>query len=89
MMNLTRRFGRSHAIAGATSRDRSSHRFEIVAVVGQIPGCVPLRHDEHVAARRPGTEVVPPAGDSLSGAARLAELAETLRPEPGILWRAA
>ena len=44
---------------------------------------------EHVAARRPGTEVVPPAGDSLSGAARLAELAETLRPEPGMLWRAA
>jgi N-acetylmuramic acid 6-phosphate etherase len=44
---------------------------------------------EEVAARRPGTEVVPPAGDSLAGAALLAERAGTLRAEPGILWRAA
>jgi glucosamine kinase len=44
---------------------------------------------EEVAARRPGTEVVAPAGDSLAGAALLAERAGTLRPEPGILWRAA
>jgi N-acetylmuramic acid 6-phosphate etherase len=44
---------------------------------------------EQVAARRPGTDVVPPAGDSLAGAALLADRAETLRPEPGILWRAA
>jgi glucosamine kinase len=44
---------------------------------------------EEVERRRPGTEIVPPAGDSLSGAALLAELAENLRPEPGILWRAA
>jgi N-acetylmuramic acid 6-phosphate etherase len=42
-----------------------------------------------VSARRPDTEVVPPAGDSLAGAALLAERAGTLRPEPGILWRAA
>jgi N-acetylglucosamine kinase-like BadF-type ATPase len=42
-----------------------------------------------VAALRPGTEILPPAGDSLAGAALLAERAETLRPEPGILWRAA
>jgi hypothetical protein len=32
---------------------------------------------------------VPPAGDSLAGAALLAERAESLRPERGILWRAA
>jgi N-acetylglucosamine kinase-like BadF-type ATPase len=43
----------------------------------------------HVHERRPGTEIVPPAGDSLAGAALLAERAETLRPERGILWRAA
>jgi N-acetylglucosamine kinase-like BadF-type ATPase len=43
----------------------------------------------HVRERRPGTEIVPPAGDSLAGAALLAERAETLRPERGILWRAA
>jgi N-acetylmuramic acid 6-phosphate etherase len=42
-----------------------------------------------LAERRPGTEILPPAGDSLAGAALLAERAETLRPEPGILWRAA
>jgi N-acetylglucosamine kinase-like BadF-type ATPase len=44
---------------------------------------------EHVAERRPGTEILPPAGDSLAGAALLAERADTLRPEPGILWRTA
>jgi glucosamine kinase len=43
----------------------------------------------HVRERRPDTEIVPPAGDSLAGAALLAERAETLRPERGILWRAA
>jgi N-acetylglucosamine kinase-like BadF-type ATPase len=36
--------------------------------------------------RRPGTELVPPAGDSLAGAVRLAGLGGHLRPEPGILW---
>jgi N-acetylglucosamine kinase-like BadF-type ATPase len=41
-----------------------------------------------VVARRPGTEVVPPAGDGLAGAALLAALADGLRPEPGLLWRA-
>jgi N-acetylglucosamine kinase-like BadF-type ATPase len=43
---------------------------------------------EEVAARRPGTEVVPPAGDALAGAALLAGLDDGLRPEPGLLWRA-
>jgi N-acetylglucosamine kinase-like BadF-type ATPase len=41
-----------------------------------------------VERRRPGTEIVAPAGDSLSGAALLAERAENLRPERGILWSA-
>jgi N-acetylglucosamine kinase-like BadF-type ATPase len=44
---------------------------------------------QRVAALRPGTDILPPAGDSLAGAALLAERAETLHPEPGILWRAA
>jgi N-acetylmuramic acid 6-phosphate etherase len=39
--------------------------------------------------RRPGAEIVAPAGDSLDGAALLAELAHTLQREPGILWKAA
>jgi N-acetylglucosamine kinase-like BadF-type ATPase len=43
---------------------------------------------EEVAARRTGTEVVPPAGDALAGAALLAGLDDGLRPEPGLLWRA-
>jgi glucosamine kinase len=38
--------------------------------------------------RRPATAVVPPAGDSLAGAAVLAAPPRTLRPEPGILWTA-
>jgi N-acetylglucosamine kinase-like BadF-type ATPase len=44
---------------------------------------------EEVAARRPSAEVVPPAGDSLAGAALLATRARSLRPERGLLWRAA
>lgn len=42
-----------------------------------------------VAARRPMTTVVPPAGDSLAGASVLAELGPKLPREPGILWSAA
>jgi N-acetylglucosamine kinase-like BadF-type ATPase len=38
--------------------------------------------------RRPATELVPPAGDSLAGAIRLAALGARLQPEPGILWKA-
>jgi glucosamine kinase len=41
-----------------------------------------------VAAKRPGTEVRPPAADALAGAAILAA-EDGLRPEPGLLWRAA
>jgi N-acetylglucosamine kinase-like BadF-type ATPase len=42
-----------------------------------------------VRRRRPATELVAPAGDALAGAALLAELDDGLRPEPGLLWRAA
>ena len=42
-----------------------------------------------VADCRPGTPVVAPDGDSLAGAAYLAEHAGSLRAEPGILWNAA
>jgi len=41
-----------------------------------------------VLSRRLGTEVLPPDGDALAGAALLAAL-EDLRPQPGLLWRAA
>jgi N-acetylglucosamine kinase-like BadF-type ATPase len=41
-----------------------------------------------VAARRPGTAVVPPQGDPLAGAALLARSGQALRPQPGIVWRA-
>jgi N-acetylglucosamine kinase-like BadF-type ATPase len=41
-----------------------------------------------VASKRPGTEVRPPAADALAGAAILAA-EDGLRPEPGLLWRAA
>jgi N-acetylmuramic acid 6-phosphate etherase len=41
-----------------------------------------------VGELRPGTELVPPAGDSLAGAVRLAALGAHLLPEPGILWKA-
>jgi N-acetylglucosamine kinase-like BadF-type ATPase len=41
-----------------------------------------------VSERRPGTQVVPPDGDALAGAALLAALERELRPEPGILWTA-
>jgi glucosamine kinase len=38
-----------------------------------------------VEALRPGTSVVPPSGDPLTGAQLLAELGPGLRPQPGIL----
>jgi hypothetical protein len=46
----------------------------------------PFRHE--VRSRRPGTEVLPPDGDALAGAALLAAV-EDLRPQPGLLWREA
>ncbi len=42
-----------------------------------------------LVGRRPATEVLPPAGDALAGAALLAGLDDGLRPQPGLLWRAA
>jgi N-acetylglucosamine kinase-like BadF-type ATPase len=47
----------------------------------------PFTHE--VLSRRPGTEVRAPEGDALAGAARLAWLGEGLRPQAGLLWRAA
>jgi N-acetylglucosamine kinase-like BadF-type ATPase len=46
----------------------------------------PFTHE--VLSRRPGTDVLPPDGDALAGAALLAAL-EDLRPQPGLLWREA
>ncbi|HEV2875303.1 MAG TPA: BadF/BadG/BcrA/BcrD ATPase family protein [Thermoleophilaceae bacterium] len=47
----------------------------------------PFTHE--VLSRRPGTEVLAPDGDALAGAALLAALDDGLRPQPGLLWRAA
>lgn len=41
-----------------------------------------------IGERRPNTQVKPPAGNGLDGAARLAALGESLRPQRDILWRA-
>jgi N-acetylglucosamine kinase-like BadF-type ATPase len=43
---------------------------------------------ERMAELRPGTELVEPLGDSLAGAALLAERATELRPQAGLLWSA-
>jgi N-acetylglucosamine kinase-like BadF-type ATPase len=42
-----------------------------------------------VLRRRPAAEVVAPVADALAGAALLAGLYDELRPQPGLLWRAA
>ena len=47
----------------------------------------PFRRE--VLRRRPATELLPPAGDSLAGAALLAGMEDGLRPQAGLLWRAA
>jgi N-acetylglucosamine kinase-like BadF-type ATPase len=63
----------------------------MVSYTGNVFSCGALLVEpftRSVLERRPGTEVVPPAGDALAGAARLAALAAELRPEPGILWTA-
>jgi N-acetylglucosamine kinase-like BadF-type ATPase len=52
-----------------------------------MPLLEPFRHE--VQSRRPGTEVLPPDGDALAGAVLLAALDDGLRPQPGLLWRAA
>lgn len=44
---------------------------------------------QEVLRRRPATELLPPAGDSLAGAALLAGMEDGLRPQAGLLWRAA
>ncbi len=64
----------------------------VVSYAGNVfragkPLLQPFRHE--VLSRRPGTEVLPPDGDALAGAARLAALDDGLRPQPGLLWRAA
>lgn len=63
----------------------------VVSYAGNVfragtPLLKPFTHE--VLSRRPGTEVLPPDGDALAGAALLAGL-EDLRPQPGLLWRAA
>jgi N-acetylglucosamine kinase-like BadF-type ATPase len=64
----------------------------VVSYAGNVfragtPLLEPFEHE--VLARRPGTEVMAPEGDALAGAARLAWLGDGLRPQAGLLWRAA
>jgi len=91
---ILRDAGRELAISACAALERlfSAEGEAAVSYTGKmfLAGPVLLEpFSEELAERRPGTEVLPPAGDSLAGAALLAQRAETLRPEPGILWRAA
>ena len=91
---ILRKAGRELAISACAALGRlfSAEDEAAVSYTGKVFLAGPLLLEpfaEELAAGRPGTEILPPAGDSLTGAALLAERAETLRPEPGILWRAA
>jgi N-acetylglucosamine kinase-like BadF-type ATPase len=91
---ILREAGRELAISACAALGRlfSAEDEAAVSYTGKVFLAGPLLLEpfaEELAAGRPGTEILPPAGDSLAGAALLAERAETLRPEPGILWRAA
>ena len=64
----------------------------LVSYAGSVFGAgeliaAPFRRE--VEARLPGSSIVEPEGDPLAGALLLAELAEELPDEPGILrkWR--
>jgi N-acetylmuramic acid 6-phosphate etherase len=91
---ILREAGRELAISACAALGRlfSAEDEAAVSYTGKVFLAGPLLLEpfaDELAAGRPGTEILPPAGDSLTGAALLAERAETLRPEPGILWRAA
>jgi N-acetylglucosamine kinase-like BadF-type ATPase len=91
---ILREAGRELAISACAALERlfSSEDEAAVSYTGKVFQAGPVLLEpfaEELAERRPGTEVLEPAGDSLAGAALLAERAGTLRPEPGILWRAA
>jgi N-acetylmuramic acid 6-phosphate etherase len=88
---ILRDAGRELAISACAALDRLFERDEatLVSYTGNVflagePLIEPFTRE--VAARRPTASVVPPVGDSLAGAALLAELGPKLPREPGILW---
>jgi N-acetylglucosamine kinase-like BadF-type ATPase len=85
--------GHELALTAAAALDRLFEPDEQarVSYAGNVFRSGPLLLDpftRSLLARRPATEVVPPAGDSLAGAALLASSGRALRPTPGILWAA-
>ena len=82
---------RGHGVRGAGAAVRARRARLRLVRRERVPGGETVAgavHAPQVPARRPGTEVVPPEGDGLAGAALLAALDDGLRPEPGLLWRA-
>ncbi|HEU4657525.1 MAG TPA: hypothetical protein VFR97_08375, partial [Capillimicrobium sp.] len=84
--------GRELAVTACAALDRLFPAGEPVPVsyTGNVFGAGPVLFDAfaaELAARRPEAELREPDGDGLRGAAVLAELAPTLPPEPGVLWR--
>lgn len=85
---------RELALSAYTALDRLFDPSEPVAVsyAGNVfRAGAPLLEPftQEVLRRRPATELLPPAGDSLAGAALLAGMEDGLRPQAGLLWRAA
>ena len=83
--------GRELALSACAALDRLFEPDEpaVVSYAGNVfkAGAALLEpFRQEVLSRRPGTEVLPPDGDALAGAALLAAL-EDLRPQPGLLWR--
>jgi N-acetylglucosamine kinase-like BadF-type ATPase len=83
--------GRELALSALAALDRLFEPDEpaLVSYAGNVFRAGPplLGPFERELKRRPATEVLPPEDDSLAGAALLVDL--NLRPQPGILWRAA
>jgi len=84
---------RELAVSAGAALDRlfESHEPAVVSYSGNVfragaPLLEPFTRE--LLGRRPATELLPPAGDSLAGAALLVGLEDVLRPQPGILWRA-
>jgi N-acetylglucosamine kinase-like BadF-type ATPase len=88
---ILRAAGRELAISACAALERlfGPDEAALVSYTGNVflagePLIEPFARE--VAARRPTATVAPPAGDSLAGAALLAELGPTLPSESGILW---
>jgi N-acetylglucosamine kinase-like BadF-type ATPase len=90
-MEILRGAGRELAVSVAAALRRVFGADEAVAVswAGNVfrAGAPLFQSFERELARRcPRAELVSPRGDALSGAGVLAERADRLRPEPGLIW---